>query len=454
MQAGPGKVVKACHGLALIAALSGLVSSGLAEPSLESATVASAWGSLMIPTPPAKGAAPESSPPLEAATDLGPAIQPAAPFAPVQPSVAVSPAPDVQLVKQEELPAPEPLPPVGVEPSPLSPIPDLGIPDLELDGECVGCGDRPCVPGQGPCFACQADTRLGRFACGIYQAICCPDPCYDPQWKAIADASFFTESARPVTQQRFRWDAGLNVVFPDRAEYFWARDDGAGDGPPPIPPWLGERSVTYHDLSLYTETAVERFSFFVEVPYRSVFPLDDPHAAGFGDMNLGTKSLVFDCELLQITLMFRTYIPVGNPLRGVGNGHMSLEPSIVFGLKLSPISYLQAQVAEWIPLGGDPEYQGSLLNFKFSYNRVLFTPLPNVPVIGTLEMMGWSFQAGAYTDPVLGTQQANGDTYISMGPGLRTVICDKVDFGVGVAVSLTEDHFAEQLIRSEFRYRY
>jgi len=369
-------------------------------------------------------------------------------------SVPAQPAAEVRLAKQEELPAPEPLPPIGADPAPLVPIPDATLPDFELEGDCVGCGGLPCVPGQGPCYPCQANSRLGRFACNIYSAICCPDPCYDPRWNPVADASFFTESARPVTQQRFRWDAGLNVVFPDRAEYFWAQDNGAGMGPPPVPPWLGERSVTYHDLSLYTETAVDRFSFFVEVPYRSVFPLDDPHAASFGDMNLGTKSLVFDCELLQISLMFRTYIPVGNPTTGTGTGHVSLEPSLVFGLKLSPISYLQAQVAEWIPIGGDEFYQGSLLNVRMSYNRVLFTPMPNVPIIGTLEMFSYSFQAGSYTDPVLGTQSANGATYVSVGPGLRTVVCDKIDFGVGAAFSLTSDHFAEQLIRSEFRYRF
>jgi hypothetical protein len=33
-------------------------------------------------------------------------------------------------------------------------------------------------------------------------------------------------------------------------------------------------------------------------------------------------------------------------------------------------------------------------------------------------------------------------------------VCDKIDFGIGTAFSLTSDHFADQLIRSEFRFRY
>ena len=43
----------------------------------------------------------------------------------------------------------------------------------------------------------------------MYHNLCCPDPCYDPRWWALADAAFFTSAARPVSQQRFRWDAGF-----------------------------------------------------------------------------------------------------------------------------------------------------------------------------------------------------------------------------------------------------
>jgi hypothetical protein len=137
-------------------------------------------------------------------------------------------------------------------------------------GSC-GCGQcGGCVPGQNPCYPCAANTRLGRFCCGIYEAICCPDPCYDPQWLAVADSAFFVEAARPVTQQRFRWDAGMNMVFPDRAEYFWARADGKGLGPSPQAPLLAARRVDYHELSMYTEAASGKFSFCVNVPYRSI----------------------------------------------------------------------------------------------------------------------------------------------------------------------------------------
>ncbi len=244
------------------------------------------------------------------------------------------------------------------------------------------------------------------------------------------------------------------MVYPDRAEYFWARADGNGLGPRPPATRRAVPSLNYHDLSMYTETSTGKFSFFINQPYRSVYPTDAGHGAGFGPMDLGTKSLLFDCELLQIAFQFRTYLPMGNTMKGVGNGHTSLEPSLIMGLSLSPEMYVQGQIAEWIPLGGNPDYAGAILHYHMSVNRVLFRLLPDVPVIGTFEMNGWSFQDGAYTDPIFGPQPASGATYVSAGPGIRMSVCDKIDFGIGSAFSLTANNFANQLFRSEFRYRY
>lgn len=86
-----------------------------------------------------------------------------------------------------------------------------------------------------------------------------------------------------------------------------------------------------------------------------------------------------------------------------------------------------------------------------SINRVLF----RVMLIGTYELSGWSFQTGAYTDLILGSfQKSSGATYLMPGFGLRLVFCDKIDFGFGAEFAVTQRHFAEQLYRSEFRFRF
>jgi hypothetical protein len=322
---------------------------------------------------------------------------------------------------------------------------------LPIGGGCSSCGGATCVPGKTPCYPCSYHTTFGRFLCGVYECVCCPDPCYDPRWMPVTDSSFFTPAPRPITQQRFRWDSGMNLILPDRATYFWS--------PPPLGPALigspfrANVNLNYNDLSVYTEIATNLISLFVEMPYRSMNSEQFGHVAGFGDINMGTKSLLYDCELFQVSLQMKTYILSGNFSKGLGTGHVSLEPSILFGLRISPDTYLQTQIGEWIPF--TTSYGGSILLANASLNQVLWRVLPNVPLIGSWEVQTLSFQDGAYTDPYLGPwQKASGYTYVNAGPGLRLFVCDRMDFGVGSSFALTEKHFAQTLFRSEFRIRY
>jgi hypothetical protein len=317
-------------------------------------------------------------------------------------------------------------------------------------GSCGGGGCGSCYPGRSnSCCWCDSDTAMGKIFCSIYQNICCPDPCYEPQWIPEANAAFFTDPVRPMTQTRVRWDSAANFTFPDTAEYFWARSDGKGKGAN-----AGGNSVNYNTLSLYTEVAPNpKFSVFVEVPYMGVEPANNPERSGFGDMNVGTKAVLFDSELFVLAMQFRTYLPVGNANKGLGTGHVSLEPSLLAYLKLTASTYLQGQLAEWIPLGGDQTYQGSILHYSASVNQVLYRFVPDMPLIGTLEFNGYSFQAGAYTDPIAGTLGAGGGSYLSVGPGVRLSICNRLDFGVGAAFGLTQ-HGPGSLYRTEVRLRF
>lgn len=358
-----------------------------------------------------------------------------------------------------------PVPPV-IQPTALvknqeevpAPVPEGFVPDegIVLDfSSCTSCGTC-CVPGRERqcCPVCGGRTRVGRFVAGAYNALCCPDPCYEPRWVGLANSAFFVDDARPQTHQRMRWDAGLRMIYPDRAEYFWARADGNGLGPHPIAPAIAASRVDYDELSLYNEVGTSSFAFFINTPYRDVTPVGVPHGSGFTDIDLGTKTVLFDSDLVLLTLQFRTFIPSGATGKGLGTGHASLEPSLLAAIHLSPRSYLQGQVSQWIPLSADDQYAGSILHYHFSLNRELARMLPDVPLVGTLELNGWTFQHGSYTDPVLGTVNANDETYLSLGPGLRVIVCDKIDFGVGVALALTDSHWAERQYRSEFRWRF
>ena len=313
-----------------------------------------------------------------------------------------------------------------------------------------------CFPGQKPCHPCDHyETTIGRFACGLYDCLCCPNPCYEGKWTPIADSAFFVQAPRPVTQQRIRWDAGFDLILPDRSEYFWARADGNGRGPKPTAPALAIPRLDYNELSLYTEVALEKIGMIVVMPYRTVDPDGAPFHANFGDTSIATKTLLFDCALLQVAYQMTTHIPVGSAGKGLGTGHVSLEHSLLFGIRLHEEGYFQGELSEWIPIGGDQHYPGAIFHYHFSLNQTLYRPLPDVPIIGTLECSGYRFQDGAYTDPVFGGfQQSSGYTYFHVGAGLRMFVCDRIDIGMGFQVPLTSQHWASQLYRTEFRWRY
>lgn len=343
---------------------------------------------------------------------------------------------------------------------------------------CSTCGGSGCVPGRKRCYPYEGHTFLGRFCADLYTSICCPDPCYEPGWVAAANAAFFVDFARPRTVMRFRNDYGWDLQFPDRNEFFWAREQiqrntppnssgsftnipgGTGPGRPSTfpknKPFLGQPSVNYDQFSFYNEIASStRASLFVELPYRTVSPRYGGFHAGFSDMNVGTKGVILDTEILLLTIQFRSYLPTGNAAYGLGTGHVSLEPSLLGSLKLSPNAYLQGQLSEWIPIGGDTNYQGAIIHYHGSYNQVLCRFAPDSPLIATFEGSGWTFQDGAYTNPAIGPfVKSSGSTYFSIGPGLRAVVSNAIDFGAAVAVPITSNHWGDPTLRIEFRILY
>ena len=268
-----------------------------------------------------------------------------------------------------------------------------------------------CIPGRPPCYSLpEPCTFIGYLINNLYECLCCPDPCYQPKWVPEANASFFVDYARTRTVTRLRFDRGLDLQFPDRNEYFYkqvilGKFGSGGKRPRPFivngVRFRADPSLNFNQLYFYQEVAAGKASFFVEVPpYRQISPLFGQSHAGFSDMNLGTKAMIFDCEMLQLTMQFRTFLPTGNAMEGLGTGHVSLEPSLLGALRLAEQTYFQGQLAQWIPLGGTSGIAGGILHYHFSLNQTLCRVTPDSPLIGTFEMNGWSFQNGGFTNPV------------------------------------------------------
>jgi hypothetical protein len=160
-----------------------------------------------------------------------------------------------------------------------------------------------------------------------------------------------------------------------------------------------------------------------------------------------------------MAFQFRTSIPTASAGQGLGIGLVSLEPSLLFSVKLLEDTYFQSQIAEWIPLGGDST-AGSLLHYHFAVNQVLWRApcCRDMLFVGSVEVNCYSFQAGkfnAINDLGLVEEfDSSGTTYVYVGPGLRYQLCDRMDIGLGAAFAVSNDHFADQLYRTEFRWRF
>lgn len=338
---------------------------------------------------------------------------------------------------------------------PIAPLTGLGAHDLGDPGcgGCGGCGEGGCVPGRPACETCEGHDPFSRLFCGFRNALCCPDPCYEPGWVAAANAALFVPSVRPNTYTRFRWDYGSNVTTPDRAEYFWKAPGSGGPNATVNGNRVSANRVNYHELSIYTEFGTDKFSFFIDTPYRSLRADLTGGAGSFGDLTVGTKSVLTDSELMLLSFQFKTIIPTGNQGRGTGTGHVSLDPSLLWALKLAPNTYWQGQLGYWIPIGATPKYSGGVVEYNNSLNCVLWRPVRDTALIGTLESTGYTFTSGRFTDAA-GVQRSAQATYFNLGPGLRLSVCDKFEAAFGIQFALTRDHFANQLYRTEIRWRF
>src|SRR5262245_1542617 len=121
---------------------------------------------------------------------------------------------------------PEVIPAGGVNCSTCG-MPPPGLPPRPPGDTCGG----SCITGR-PWQRCEAAGGFAGLYCHFYNAFQCRDPCYEPRWVAGANAALFVDTVRPQTSMRFRWDRGINLVLPDRSEFFWAKIGGKG---PPHP---------------------------------------------------------------------------------------------------------------------------------------------------------------------------------------------------------------------------
>ena len=243
--------------------------------------------------------------------------------------------------------------------------------------------------------------------------------------------------------------------------------DGRSTGKP-IDQYSGDPSINYQQQATYSEYApVKHFSAFVEVPVRFINPTLVSNYKGFGDVNVGFKyAFVAETDRFY-TFQTRLYAPTGAADRGLGTGHVSLEPALLVFKRLSERVYFAGEFLDWIPVNGS-NFAGNILNYGagLTYNIVLTDHLRIAPVN---EVVGWTLLGGKELVPTTNAAQnfaqvrdVAGQTIVNEKIGLRiglgdysqagggSALNDRHSFYVGYGHVLTGDHWYKDILRVEY----
>lgn len=281
----------------------------------------------------------------------------------------------------------------------------------------------------------------------------------------------FIDGAVPLSQLRTRVDAAYDSNRPTRAEFFMAAEGKNFRGLP-----LPERRVDYQEVHSYAEYAFSPlFSIFMDAPARFLDPTVNRNHAGASDLQVGAKYSFFQQGPLVATAQLRTYFPTGDASKGLGNGHASAEPGLLFLYQNSPKWRIESEVQALIPIN-DEKYGSEVIRYgaAFSYGERDPDGLWLTPVV---EGQGWSVVRGKETVfvntvvttvvatrprritttmivPTATARTAVGDGIFNGNVGVRAGWGTVGDIYLGYSRALTGDVWYKDMFRVELRWFY
>ena len=312
-------------------------------------------------------------------------------------------------------------------------------------GDCRECG--PLARLLGNCDSCDPCGPWGRlFYLGAHEQSCGPGIGQD----RVMLAPFFIEATQPFSNYRLRIDDVAGLTFPDRAEFFWAA--------PPKGPKTPEGRIDYQELRLQIEQGSENFSLATDLPLRLVDPQFNDNTAGFSDMTVTQKAVLVDGDYWQVSQYFRTYINTGSARKGLGTGHLSLEPGVLGRYQWTERTYLHGELLYWFPLDANKTYVGQRLKYGLGVSTVLYET-DMFAVMPTLEWVSWYFFDGAKTLPDGTVSNVDGINFVNIHPGVRFTLGPRDDLGlfeVGIAggLGIGGERLYDSILRIDLRWSY
>jgi hypothetical protein len=262
----------------------------------------------------------------------------------------------------------------------------------------------------------------------------------------------YIDTAVPGNQILFRGDFGYRFPFPNRAEFFYPQSRPGGPGLP-----KPERSVDFQDVTAVGETLLgPRTSIFVETGARFLNPEINLDTAGWGDTSVGIKHALYADDVLFATAQLRTTVPTGDNSRGLGTGHVSLEPGLLGFWKLTDRLGIASEFRYWIPVGGT-DFAGGVLRYGLGFRYTVWNS-ERVAVTPTAEFIGWTVLGGKQSrvepnDSIV-VQSAAGATIVNAKVGARVDFGERLGTYIGLGHALTGETWYQNELRVEVRWVY
>lgn len=266
-------------------------------------------------------------------------------------------------------------------------------------------------------------------------------------------APFEIDVSQPQNNIRLRWDATYDLTFPDRSEYFWAKAGGRGPAP--------ERAVDFQEFRFLREIGGDTFSVATEIPIRMVNPEINDNTAGVGDMNVASKVVLLDGRDWQITQITRTTFPIASSRKGLGTGHTSIEPGLLFGYRWNELTHFHSELKMSFPLGGDLMFSGPVLRYGLGFSH-LYYENDEFALIQTIEFVNIWMLDGQKTLPPVGllppgVRDVNSEGIFNLMPGMRLVWdtggdLGLIEFGLSGGVGVGSDGWYDGMLRFDTRF--
>ena len=308
---------------------------------------------------------------------------------------------------------------------------DATTPEFRVDGYANELLDRPLLFRRGPMRKLLRRRLQSDFGLG-YERI--------PFAPMVLD----TALTSPYMGFRVRSDRGMNA--PDRLEYLWGK---AGSGPAP------ESRVDLIDTIYRTEMGNEKAGFISEMRMRSVDPTINGNTVGFGDMLVGGKLLVYESMCTKVSTIFLTHLNTGPERKGLGRGHVALEPGVLAMRKWNDRTYLFGEWKYHVPLGASPGFSGDV--FKTGWGiATIWHDTDRYAMIPTFELQTHSFLFGGRTLPNGTVVRVDGTTAVDLYPGVRWTFNESAmgayELGLSGGMSIADRDWFDSRMIFELRW--